>query len=72
MVLPELGLAGVFNGCVYNYRELRAELEGLGYRFFSDSDTEVLLVAFHRWGAACVERVRGMFAFAVAERDTAC
>jgi asparagine synthase (glutamine-hydrolysing) len=70
MVLPELGLAGVFNGCVYNHRELRAELEGLGYRFFSASDTEVLLVAFHRWGAACVERVRGMFAFAIAERDT--
>ncbi|MCX6466479.1 MAG: N-acetylglutaminylglutamine amidotransferase [Pseudonocardiales bacterium] len=70
MVLPELGLAGVFNGCIYNYRELRAELEGLGYRFFSTSDTEVLLVAFHRWGTACVERFRGMFAFAVAERDT--
>ena len=70
MVLPELGLAGVFNGCIYNYRELRAELEGHGHRFFSTSDTEVLLVAFHRWGAACVERLRGMFAFAIAERDT--
>jgi asparagine synthase (glutamine-hydrolysing) len=70
MVLPGLGLAGVFNGCVYNHRELRAELEGLGYRFCSASDTEVLLVAFHRWGAACVERLRGMFAFAIVERDT--
>ena len=70
MVDAELGLAAVFNGCIYNYRELRAELEGAGYRFFSTSDTEVLLKAFHRWGAACVERFFGMFAFGVAERDT--
>jgi len=70
MVNPELGLAAVFNGCIYNYRELRVELEGLGYRFFSDSDTEVLLTAFHRWGAGCVEHFLGMFAFAVTERDT--
>ena len=60
----------MFNGCIYNYQELRAELEGHGYRFFSDSDTEVLLKAFHRWGPACVDRFLGMFAFAVAERDT--
>jgi asparagine synthase (glutamine-hydrolysing) len=70
MVRPDLGLAAVFNGCIYNFRELRAELEGHGHRFLSTSDTEVLLVAFHRWGAACVQRFRGMFAFAVAERDT--
>jgi asparagine synthase (glutamine-hydrolysing) len=70
MVDPELGLAAVFNGCIYNYRELRAELEGHGYRFFSDSDTEVIVKAFHRWGAACVDHFLGMFAFAVAERDT--
>jgi len=70
MVDADLGLAAVFNGCIYNYRELRAELEGHGYRFFSTSDTEVLLKAFHRWGAACVERFLGMFAFAVAQRDT--
>ena len=50
--------------------ELRAELEGAGYRFFSTSDTEVILKAYHRWGAACVEHFFGMFAFAVAERDT--
>lgn len=70
MVDPELGLTAVFNGCIYNYRELRAELEAMGYRFFSTSDTEVLLKAFHRWGASCVDHFLGMFAFAVAERDT--
>jgi asparagine synthase (glutamine-hydrolysing) len=70
MVDPGLGLSAVFNGCIYNYRELRAELEGHGYRFFSDSDTEVILKSFHRWGADCVDHFLGMFAFAVAERDT--
>jgi asparagine synthase (glutamine-hydrolysing) len=70
IVDSELGLAAVFNGCIYNYQELRAELAGHGYRFFSTSDTEVLLKAFHRWGADCVDRFLGMFAFAVAERDT--
>ncbi len=70
MVDPELGLTVVFNGCIYNYPELRAELEDAGYRFFSHSDTEVLLKAYHAWGDACVERFHGMFAFAVAERDS--
>jgi asparagine synthase (glutamine-hydrolysing) len=70
MVDPELGLTVVFNGCIYNYRELREELAGAGYRFFSHSDTEVIAKAYHRWGTACVERFYGMFAFAVAERDT--
>ena len=70
MVDPELGLAAVFNGCIYNYRELRAELQAAGYRFFSDSDSEVLLKSFHRWGAGCVDHFLGMFAFAVADRDT--
>jgi asparagine synthase (glutamine-hydrolysing) len=70
MVDPELGLAAVFNGLIYNYRELRAELEAAGHRFFSTSDTEVLLKAFHQWGPACVERFLGMFAFGIVERDT--
>jgi asparagine synthase (glutamine-hydrolysing) len=70
MVDSELGLSLVFNGCIYNYRELRAELEAGGYRFFSTSDTEVILKAYHRWGAACVERFHGMFAFVIAERES--
>jgi asparagine synthase (glutamine-hydrolysing) len=70
MVDPELGLTAVFNGLIYNYRELRKDLEAKGHRFFSTSDTEVLLKAFREWGPACVERFLGMFAFAILERDT--
>ncbi len=70
MVDSELGLSVVFNGCIYNYHELRAELGAAGYRFFSDSDTEVLVKAYHRWGISCVDRFLGMFAFAVLERDS--
>ena len=67
---PELGLGVVFNGCIYNYRELRKELETAGYRFFSQGDTEVLLKAYHAWGDAFVQRLNGMFAFAIWERDS--
>lgn len=70
MVDPELGLDLVFNGCIYNYQALREELRAQGYRFFSDGDTEVVLKAYHAWGAACVERFKGMFAFAIHERDS--
>ncbi|MCG5446536.1 N-acetylglutaminylglutamine amidotransferase [Micromonospora sp. NIE79] len=70
MVDPELGLAMVFNGCIYNYRELRDELTAAGYSFRSTSDTEVILKAYHRWGTACVERFYGMFAFALIELAT--
>ena len=70
MVDSELGLAVVFNGCIYNHRELRRELEAAGLRFFSDSDTEVVLKAYRLWGARCVDRFKGMFAFAIAERDS--
>jgi asparagine synthase (glutamine-hydrolysing) len=65
-----LGLTVAFNGCIYNYKELRAELEARGYSFFSHGDTEVVLKSFHAWGDACVQRFHGMFAFAVAERDS--
>jgi asparagine synthase (glutamine-hydrolysing) len=70
MVDSDLGLSIAFNGCIYNYKALRLELEGKGYRFFSGGDTEVVLKAFHAWGDACVDRFHGMFAFAVAERDS--
>ncbi|MFA6262574.1 MAG: asparagine synthetase B, partial [Bacteroidia bacterium] len=46
----------VFNGEIFNYRELRSELQGLGQRFVSDSDTEVLLAAYGQWGRRCVDR----------------
>src|SRR3546814_10265436 len=69
MVDSALGLAIVFNGAIYNYRELRAELEAAGYRCFSSGDTEVILKAYHAWGERCVERLNGMFAFAILERD---
>jgi asparagine synthase (glutamine-hydrolysing) len=70
MVDPDAGLALVFNGCIYNYRELRHELEQAGHRFFSTSDSEVVLRAYAQWGTECVEHFLGMFAFAVHERDS--
>jgi len=70
MVDPALGLAIVFNGCIYNYPELRDELIAKGYSFFSHGDTEVILKAYHAWGADCVKRFHGMFAFCIWERDS--
>jgi asparagine synthase (glutamine-hydrolysing) len=71
MVDSELGLTIAWNGCIYNYRQLRRELsEQHGYRFFSHSDTEVLLKAYHHWGDRFVDRLYGMFAFAIVERDS--
>jgi asparagine synthase (glutamine-hydrolysing) len=54
-----------FNGAIYNYRELRGELESKGHCFRTRSDTETIVHAYEEWGDACVERLRGMFAFAV-------
>ena len=65
MVDEALHLALVFNGTIYNYRELRDELQEMGYDFFSDGDTEVILKAYHAWGEYCVAHFYGMFAFAV-------
>jgi asparagine synthase (glutamine-hydrolysing) len=70
MIDSELGLGIAFNGCIYNFRELREILRQKGYRFFSEGDTEVILKAYAEWGPRCVERFLGMFAFAIWERDT--
>lgn len=60
----------VFNGEIYNYRELKKELESLGHRFKTNSDTETVLRAYEEFGSACLEKLRGMFAFAIwNERD---
>lgn len=64
------GLSGVFNGCIYNYPELRTELEGLGHRFFSRGDTEVILKAYLEWGENFVDHLKGMFAIVLVERDS--
>ena len=55
----------VFNGEIYNYRELREELRGFGAEFRTDGDSEVILAAWQKWGPACVSRLHGMFAFAI-------
>jgi len=65
LIDSELGLVLVFNGTIYNYRDLRTELAGKGYRFFSDGDSEVILKAYAAWGESCVEHFLGMFAFAI-------
>lgn len=70
MIDSHLGLSLVFNGAIYNYPELRAELEALGYRFFSGGDTEVLLKGYHAWGAEMLPKLNGMFAFAIWARDS--
>ncbi|MBX7237025.1 MAG: asparagine synthase (glutamine-hydrolyzing) [Caldilineales bacterium] len=62
------GVVAVQNGEIYNYLELMAELETLGHRFSSRSDTEVLVHAWEQWGVGCVEQFRGMFALAIHDR----
>jgi len=65
-----LGLTIAFNGCIYNYKELRAQLESFGYQFASTGDTEVIVKAWHAWGSEAVARLQGMFAFAIHDRES--
>ncbi|MCM2453287.1 asparagine synthase (glutamine-hydrolyzing) [Agrobacterium vitis] len=64
MVDKQTGISLVFNGEIYNYKEIRAELERSGTVFYTKSDTEVLLQSFVKWGPQCVDHLNGMFAFA--------
>lgn len=65
MQFEEAGLWIVFNGEIYNYLELREELKQYGYKFNSNTDTEVILKAYNRWGEDCVHKFNGMWAFAI-------
>ena len=69
MTLAGTGLWIVFNGEIYNYRELRAELTGLGARFQTVSDTEVILAAYRQWGTKGLSRLNGIFALAIFDSD---
>ncbi len=60
----------VFNGEIYNYRDLKAELEAMGWTFQTNSDTEVLLVSYLEWGKSMFKKIRGMFAFAIWDAKT--
>lgn len=68
MIAPDGDLALTYNGEIYNYLELRAELQGLGVRFATQGDVEVVLAAWRAWGPDCVTRFNGMFAIALWDR----
>jgi asparagine synthase (glutamine-hydrolysing) len=72
MSTPDARYTITYNGEIYNYRDVRAELEILGERFVSTSDTEVILLAFRRWGASSLQKLRGMFAFAIWDARDRC
>src|SRR5215204_945539 len=65
MVNGDESVVLAYNGELYNFRELRSQLQSLGHTFGSSTDTEVVLRAYEEWGSACIERFNGMFAFAV-------
>ena len=62
------GICLVFNGEIYNYREIRSELEGLGVKFYTASDTEVLFESYLKWGEQCVDKFEGMWSFAIYDK----
>jgi asparagine synthase (glutamine-hydrolysing) len=64
------GLTGIFNGCIYNYQELRRELQDKGHVFFSHGDSEVVVKAYREWGLNFVDHLIGMFAIVITERDS--
>ena len=68
MITPDGNFAISYNGEVYNFQELRVELESLGHQFSSKTDTEVVLHSYAQWGAECLARFNGMFAFAIWDR----
>ena len=70
MIDSLLKLTLVFNGTIYNYKQLRSRLIGKGYSFFSSSDTEVIIKAYHYWGEDCVNHLDGMFAFAIWDKTS--
>ena len=70
MVDETLELTLVFNGTIYNYKSLRSKLSNKGYSFFSHSDTEVIIKAYHFWGEKCLAYLDGMFAFAIWSHST--
>ncbi len=61
-----------YNGEIYNFRELRAELEDRGHRFRTSGDTEVIIAAWRQWGPDCLSRLNGMFAFAIHDHQRGC
>ncbi len=65
MIDSQLGLTIIFNGCLYNYKLLRKQLESYGYQFFSSSDTEVVLKAYAHWREDSLEHFNGMFSFVI-------
>lgn len=70
MANPDQSLVVTYNGEIYNFAEIRAELEQRGYRFRTNGDTEVILHAYRQWGEACLARFDGMFAFALFDKGT--
>jgi asparagine synthase (glutamine-hydrolysing) len=70
MLTPDRRVAITYNGEIYNFREVRAELEAKGHAFATQSDTEVILAAWRQWGPDCLSRFNGMFAFALYDADS--